>query len=123
MGEDSQRIAVYTGSFDPITLGHYNVIERSSRLVDRLIVGVGVNVEKRSLFTPDERADLVRRTTSLLGNVEVHQFTGLAVSFVRAVGAHGVAVRSGITNAADPEAAVHDYRRALGDLPTDVRQS
>ena len=102
MGEDSQRIAVYTGSFDPITLGHYNVIERSSRLVDRLIVGVGVNVEKRSLFTPDERADLVRRTTSLLGNVEVHQFTGLAVSFVRAVGAH-VIIR-GIRTLSDMEA-------------------
>ena len=88
MGDEQQRTAVYTGSFDPITLGHYNVIERSSRLVDRLIVGVGVNVEKQSLFNPEERVDLVRRTTALLPNVEVHTFAGLAVSFVRQMNAH-----------------------------------
>ena len=55
MKTDNTRIAVYTGSFDPITLGHLNVIQRSSRLVDQLVVGVGVNVEKTSLFTPQER--------------------------------------------------------------------
>ena len=51
----SPRIAVYPGSFDPITLGHLNVMERASRLFDRLIVGVGVNIEKETLFTPEER--------------------------------------------------------------------
>src|SRR3954447_12382262 len=50
------RRAVYTGSFDPITLGHLNVIERSSRLVDELIVGIGTNIEKQPLFTVEERA-------------------------------------------------------------------
>ena len=49
---DDQRTAVYTGSFDPITLGHLNVIERSARLVDRLIVGIGINVEKQALLSP-----------------------------------------------------------------------
>ncbi|HIN53956.1 MAG TPA: pantetheine-phosphate adenylyltransferase, partial [Planctomycetes bacterium] len=49
------RIAVYTGSFDPITLGHLNIIERARKLVDTLIVGIGMNVEKQSLFTLDER--------------------------------------------------------------------
>jgi len=79
--------AVYTGSFDPITLGHLNVIERSSRLVDQLIVGVGVNIDKPPLFTPDERGELVERSTQHLPNVEVRQFTGLAVHFVRDCGA------------------------------------
>src|SRR5215470_6570541 len=77
------RRAVYTGSFDPITLGHLNVIERSSRLVDTLIVGIGMNIEKQPLFTADERAELVERVTKPLGNVEVRQFSGLAVQFVR----------------------------------------
>ncbi len=77
------RLAVYTGSFDPITLGHLNVIRRASRLVDRLIVGVGVNVEKTPLFTPDERVALVTQATSNLDNIEVKTFTGLAVTFVR----------------------------------------
>jgi pantetheine-phosphate adenylyltransferase len=77
------RRAVYTGSFDPITLGHLNVIERSSRLVDELIVGVGINIEKESLFSADERVDLICRVTDPLGNVVVRQFAGLAVKFVR----------------------------------------
>jgi pantetheine-phosphate adenylyltransferase len=84
MSESNTRIAVYTGSFDPITLGHLNVIERGSRLVDKLIVGIGVNTGKQPLFTPDERAELIRRTTDRLGNIEVRQFSGLAVNFVRA---------------------------------------
>jgi pantetheine-phosphate adenylyltransferase len=75
--------AVYTGSFDPITLGHLNVIERSSRLVDTLVVGVGLNIDKQSLFTADERVELIRRTTSHLTNVEVKTFSCLAVQFVR----------------------------------------
>jgi len=83
MTNSDSRIAVYTGSFDPITLGHLNVIERASRLVDRLIVGIGVNIEKQSLFSPDERVDLVRRSVAHLHNVEVQSFSGLAVKFVR----------------------------------------
>ena len=75
--------AVYTGSFDPITLGHINVIERSSRLVDRLIIGIGINIEKTGLFDPDERMELVHRVTSHLENVEVKSFEGLAVDFVQ----------------------------------------
>jgi len=87
MTQSDSRVAVYTGSFDPITLGHLNIIERASRLVDKLIVGIGINVEKQALFTPDERVDLVRRCTAGLRNVEVRKFGGLAVSFVRQCGA------------------------------------
>ena len=83
MTDVGSRVAVYTGSFDPITLGHLNVIQRSVRLVDRLIVGIGVNAEKTPLFTPDERVELVRRVTQPYGNVEVKTFSGLAVNFVR----------------------------------------
>ncbi len=83
MSDPHFRTAVYTGSFDPITLGHLSVIQRCSRLYDRLIVGIGINVEKTSLFSTEERVDLVRMSTSDLKNVEVRTFTGLAVNFVR----------------------------------------
>lgn len=96
------RRAVYTGSFDPITLGHFNVIERSSRLVDELIVGVGINVGKRSMFTADERVALIRRITDPLGNVTVKTFDGLAVRFVRDVAAR-VIIR-GVRSLSDMEA-------------------
>ncbi|HIF33774.1 MAG TPA: pantetheine-phosphate adenylyltransferase [Planctomycetaceae bacterium] len=84
---ESARIAVYTGSFDPVTLGHLNVIRRSSQLVDRLIVGIGINFEKTTLFTPQERIEFVQRVTANLDNIEVRSFTGLAVHFVRQQGA------------------------------------
>ena len=96
------RRAVYTGSFDPITLGHLNVIERSSRLVDELIVGVGTNIEKEALFSADERVALIRRVTDPLGNVVVRQFAGLAVRFVRDCNAR-VIIR-GVRSLSDMEA-------------------
>jgi pantetheine-phosphate adenylyltransferase len=81
------RIAVYTGSFDPITLGHLNIIERASLLVDKLIVGIGINAGKDPMFSPEERVDLVKRVTRRFDNVEVREFSGLAVDFVRQCGA------------------------------------
>jgi pantetheine-phosphate adenylyltransferase len=87
MSEPSPRIAVYPGSFDPITLGHQDVMERASRLFDRLIVGVGVNIEKRAMFCPEERTELIRQAIAHLPNVEIRTFTGLAVRFVKECGA------------------------------------
>jgi pantetheine-phosphate adenylyltransferase len=83
MPDLSPRIAVYPGSFDPVTLGHLNVIERASRLFDRVIVGVGVNIEKNPLFTPEERMELLCKTTSHVPNLEIRPFLGLTVDFVR----------------------------------------
>lgn len=80
------RKAVYTGSFDPITLGHLNVIERAARLTDELIVGIGHNTEKQSMFSPEERVELVQESTSHIPNVRVTVFSGLAVHFVRECG-------------------------------------
>jgi pantetheine-phosphate adenylyltransferase len=83
----SPRIAVYPGSFDPITLGHLNVIERASQLFDRLIIGVGINIEKQGMFTADERMEQICSVTSHLPNLEIREFRGLAVDFIREVGA------------------------------------
>ncbi len=85
--QPSPRIAVYPGSFDPITLGHLNVMERASKLFDHLIVGVGVNIEKQTMFNADERHQLIREATLHLENVEIRTFSGLAVSFVKQCGA------------------------------------
>jgi pantetheine-phosphate adenylyltransferase len=81
---DQTRIGVYTGSFDPVTLGHMNVIERARVLFDELVIGVGINTDKRSLFTPEERVELLEDVTSDLPNVRVETFSGLAVEFVKA---------------------------------------
>ena len=83
----SPRVAVYTGTFDPVHLGHLDIIQRCSRLFDRLIVGVGINPDKATFFTIDERVRLIQAVTGEYENVEVLPFTGLAVQFVRKSGA------------------------------------
>lgn len=83
----SPRVAVYTGTFDPVHLGHLDVIQRGCRLFDRLIVGVGINPDKTTVFSIDERVGLLKEVTGNFENVDVLPFTGLAVGFVRQAGA------------------------------------
>ncbi len=78
------RTAVYTGSFDPVTLGHVDVIQRASQVFDRLVVGVGINPDKHSMFSLEERVALLRASVAHLPNVTVESFSGLSVAFVRA---------------------------------------
>lgn len=87
MAKLSSQKAVYTGSFDPVTLGHLHIIERSSALYEKLIIGIGVNQEKKPLFEIEERLRLVEQVTKHLPNVSVKSFDGLAVDFVRKLGA------------------------------------
>jgi pantetheine-phosphate adenylyltransferase len=77
--------AVYTGSFDPVTLGHLDIIRRASHLFAHVVVGIGINKDKHPLFDPDQRVDLVRRLTADVDGIEVATFDGLAVDFVRKV--------------------------------------
>ena len=81
------QFAVYPGSFDPFTLGHLDIVQRASRLFDRLVVGVGVNLEKQPLFTANERAELIRLSTTHLENIEIQMYHGLTVKFVQEIGA------------------------------------
>jgi pantetheine-phosphate adenylyltransferase len=108
------RRAVYTGSFDPISLGHLNVIERSASLVDELIVGVGQNIDKQPLFNAEERVELIRRACAHVPNVIVKTFDGLAVRFVRDSGAR-VIVR-GVRSLGDIE---HEFTMTLANRKLD----
>ena len=87
--DDSERIGVYPGTFDPITLGHADIIRRGAKLVDRLIIGVTTNPSKNPMFSPEERMEMVRREVASLGlgNVDVVGFNALLMKFARAQGA------------------------------------
>jgi pantetheine-phosphate adenylyltransferase len=78
---------VYTGTFDPVHRGHLDIIARGSLLYDHLIVGVGINPEKQTLFSIDERVALIQSITTGFPNVSVRKFEGLAVRFLRETGA------------------------------------
>lgn len=77
------RTAIYPGSFDPVTYGHIDVIERSSKMVDRLIVAVLNNNSKNSLFSVDERVNMLKEVTNHLPNIEIKHFGGLTIEFAR----------------------------------------
>lgn len=74
--------ALYTGSFDPLTNGHYNIIERAAKLYDELTVGIIVNPSKKSMFTLEERELMIRETLKGLPNVKVGNFSGLLADYV-----------------------------------------
>ena len=78
-----RRIAVCPGSFDPVTLGHLDIMQRASQLFDRVIVLVSVNFKKSPSFTPEERVEMIKRTAGHLKNIEVETFDGLLADFVR----------------------------------------
>ena len=82
------RAAIYPGSFDPVTFGHLDVIERSSKLVDQLIVGVLNNNTKSPLFSVDERVNMLKEATKNLDNVEIISFSGLLVNFAQSHNIH-----------------------------------
>ncbi|MBC7341812.1 MAG: pantetheine-phosphate adenylyltransferase [Clostridia bacterium] len=83
-------VAVYPGTFDPITNGHLDIICRGAKLFERVVIGVAVDNYKLNLFSLEERIDLVKRVTLHLDNVEVEGFSGLLVDFVRRKGATAV---------------------------------
>ena len=77
------RVAVYPGSFDPVTLGHVDIIQRTSKMFDKVIIGVLKNRSKSPLFTAEERVELLKEVTADIPNVEVQSFQGLLIDFVR----------------------------------------
>lgn len=85
------RRAIYPGSFDPVTNGHLDVIERAVKLFDEVIVAVAVNSQKQALFTFEERLDLLRRTTTAhAGNLRIVRLDGLLVDYARRAGATAI---------------------------------
>lgn len=104
-------LAICPGSFDPITLGHIDVIKRAARLFDRVVVVVMVNVDKTPNFTVDERVDFLRRSTKDLQNVSVDKYTGLLADY--AVEKQASAVVKGLRAITDFE---YEFQMALTNM-------
>jgi len=104
----SERTAVFTGTFDPLTLGHLDVIGRGRTLFDHLIVAIGINPDKQSLFSIDERVTLAQKVVEPFPNVSVEAFEGLAVQFVKRIGAR--IILRGLRTLSDME---YEFRMTL----------
>jgi pantetheine-phosphate adenylyltransferase len=106
-------VAAYSGTFDPITFGHTDIIERASRMFPRLIVAVGLNPSKNPRFSIDERVELIRASVTALKNVDVKPFDGLVVDFARD---HGVSVLvRGVRTVGD-----FDYEKQMAVMNRDL---
>jgi pantetheine-phosphate adenylyltransferase len=104
----SERIAIYPGSFDPVTFGHLDVLDRATLIFDRVVVGVLANSGKEPLFTVEERVQLMRECTMEKPRVEVATFSGLTVDFAQSVGA--IAIIRGLRAVSDFES---EFQMAL----------
>ena len=102
------KIAIYPGSFDPVTSGHLNIIRRASEIFDRLIVCVMVNAGKKPMFSQDERVDLIRRVTADLPNVEVDSSSELLAEYAKRKG--GCVIVKGLRAGSDFE---YEFQMAL----------
>src|SRR3954464_12505611 len=113
-----KRRAVFPGQFDPITNGHLDVIRRGVGLFDELIVAVGVNPEKRELFSLDDRIEMIAELLDDTPGVKVQKYTGLTVDFVRSV--HATAILRGIRDVSDLryEFQLAQANRAVGGVET-----
>lgn len=88
MTQSETRIAIYPGSFDPLTNGHVDIIERGSRIFDSIVVAILVNVEKKPLFSEKERVEIIRDVFKDRPNVKVETFNGLLVDYAKSKQAH-----------------------------------
>jgi pantetheine-phosphate adenylyltransferase len=113
-----QRIALFPGTFDPMTNGHVDVIRRGVNLFDELVVGVGENPEKSSMLAQAERVEIIREVLGDMDGVRVEPFTGLTVDFARTIGA--AAILRGIRNLSDLqfEFQVGLTNRVVADIET-----
>ena len=105
------KTAVFPGSFDPVTLGHYDIVERATKLFDKIIIAIGHNVQKKYMFSLEQRKEFLRNTFKDFPNVEIDSFEGLTVDYCRKRNVHFI-IR-GLTNPADFEfekAIVHINR-------------
>ena len=109
MTTESQRIAVFPGTFDPITKGHEDIVERGSALFDKVIVAVGINSKKTTLFTLEKRIQWIRETFAKNAKIEVMSYEGLTVDFCKSVGAKYIL--RGLRNGTD-----FDYESHIGQL-------
>lgn len=112
------KVAVFPGSFDPITLGHYDIIKRGSTLFDKIIIAIGVNAEKKYMFPLEERKRFIEEAFANHPNIEVITYEGLTIDLCKKVGAKFIL--RGLRNPADFEfeKAIAHTNRQLSTIET-----
>lgn len=109
------KIAVFPGSFDPITLGHYDIVERAAPLFDKIIIAIGQNSQKKYMFSLDERMEFIKKTFEKFPNVEVDHFEGLTIDYCHSKNVNFIL--RGLRNPADFE-----FEKAIAQTNRELTQ-
>ena len=109
------RVAVFPGSFDPITLGHYDIVERAAPLFDKIIIAIGQNSQKKYMFSLDERMEFIKKTFEKFPNVEVDHFEGLTIDYCHSKNVNFIL--RGLRNPADFE-----FEKAIAQTNRELTQ-
>jgi pantetheine-phosphate adenylyltransferase len=104
-----QHIALFPGTFDPITLGHVDVIRRAAGLFDKIVIGIGINAAKQTMYSLEQRTEWINAIFSGYGHISAASYTGLTIDFCRAIGAQYIL--RGIRSVGDFE-----YEKAIADM-------
>lgn len=111
-----ERIAVFPGSFDPLTLGHADIIKRGLQIFDRIIIGIGTNAEKKYMYSAEQRERWIKETFNMESRIEVQAYSGLTADFCKKMNA-GFILR-GLRNAADFE-----FEKAIAHMNSAISQN
>ena len=109
------RVAVFSGSFDPITLGHYDIVERAAPLFDKIIIAIGQNSQKKYMFSLEERMEFIKKTFEKFPNVEVDHFEGLTIDYCHSKNVNFIL--RGLRNPADFE-----FEKAIAQTNRELTQ-
>ncbi|MBU4537206.1 MAG: pantetheine-phosphate adenylyltransferase [Weeksellaceae bacterium] len=109
------RVAVFPGSFDPITLGHYDIVERAAPLFDKIIIAIGQNSQKKYMFSLEERVEFIKKTFEKFPNVEVDHFEGLTIDYCHSKNVNFIL--RGLRNPADFE-----FEKAIAQTNRELTQ-
>ena len=109
------RVAVFPGSFDPITLGHYDIVERAAPLFDKIIIAIGQNSQKKYMFSLEQRVEFIKRTFEKFPNVEVDHFEGLTIDYCHSKNVNFIL--RGLRNPADFE-----FEKAIAQTNRELTQ-
>src|SRR5690606_19293805 len=110
------RIAVFPGSFDPITLGHFDIVERAAPLFDKIIIAIGQNSQKKYMFSLEQRIEFIKKTFEKFPNVEVDHFEGLTIDYCRSKNVNFIL--RGLRNPADFE-----FEKAIAQTNRELTQN
>ena len=109
------RVAVFPGSFDPITLGHYDIVERATPLFDKIIIAIGQNSQKKYMFSLEQRMEFIKKTFEKFPNVEVDHFEGLTIDYCHSKNVNFIL--RGLRNPADFE-----FEKAIAQTNRELTQ-